>query len=131
MEYYDDLLLYLTGVDETAEDYEDQIDNKLSEEFSIDKEIFSNIMDKLLPKLTIAVSPLTGEPFVGFSEGDMWLWKKDVKQHFLNSMILWMGEGKLLSEDQKGYIREILVEGEPDPKFVLELRHGKKEVEEV
>jgi hypothetical protein len=51
------------------------IEEELYNQFEIDLENFSEIVNRLLPLIDIGESPLTKQKFKGFSTGQMWLAK--------------------------------------------------------
>ncbi len=58
-----------------------KIENELYEQFGIDLEIFTILINKLTPLIDIGTSPLTKERFKGFSnQKGMWLLKMRVEE---------------------------------------------------
>ena len=70
-----ELAAYILDIDDEDDDYANLIDIQLNEQFSIDFDNFSNIIEALLPLITVAESPLTKTRFKGFAYNGLWLLK--------------------------------------------------------
>jgi hypothetical protein len=70
-----ELAAHILDINDEDDDYENLIDIQLNEQFSIDFDNFSAIIEALLPLITVAESPLTKTRYKGFSYNDLWLLK--------------------------------------------------------
>lgn len=77
----EELACKILGLDYEEIDADTQvIEDKMSEEFYIDLDIFQEIVSRLLPLVDVGRSELTGEGFKGFAdvENKTWLVKTEV-----------------------------------------------------
>jgi hypothetical protein len=72
----EELACKIMGIDYDEIDADTEvIEEELYNQFEIDLENFSEIVNRLLPLIDIGESPLTKQKFKGFSTGQMWLAK--------------------------------------------------------
>jgi len=71
---YDELWYHLLGGDV------DDIDQALWETLEIDRVGAEDLLDKLMPLIDVAKSPLTGDTHKGFAKDGMWLAKMKCEQ---------------------------------------------------
>lgn len=79
MSPYYELAMVLVGLDPSCEvEYEDQtkVEEALYDKYGMDFGSFETLIYTLLPMITIAMDPLSGKMYKGFSEGyGLWLCK--------------------------------------------------------
>lgn len=62
----------------------------LQDKWSIDADTFHEIAGELFQMMRFGVSPLTGTPYIGFANGDMFFAKKEISEsYFLGAIIEW------------------------------------------
>lgn len=71
-----------------------------------------------MDKVTIAVSPLTETPYIGFSEPGFWLIKKDCEE-FIPQVLQWLGGSDSAETGQK-WEKEITAGGVIEYRITLE-----------
>lgn len=119
-----DLAAHITGVDLEAagEEYESQIEDKLCEKYSISFIEFCELFNDVTPLLSLAVTPLTGTPYIGYAdlENDVWLAKVDLgKSELIGAMVQFMTHLEYPEPFTKS-TREIRVDGKPIYRITLE-----------
>ena len=62
-----ELAAHLLGIDEDADDLDDQVEEKLYERYEIEFHNFRVLCSELLPLCDVGQSPITKEMFRGFS----------------------------------------------------------------
>jgi len=76
-----ELAAHLLGLDENADDLDEQIEDKLHEKYEIDYHNFRVLCSELLPLCDVGQSPITKQMFRGFSireeKHGRWLAKVD------------------------------------------------------
>ena len=78
----EELACKIVGLDYDEIDADTElIEEKLYDEFGIDLEVFTKLINKLVPLIDVGTSPLTGETFKGFSnQNGLWLLKMRVEK---------------------------------------------------
>jgi hypothetical protein len=77
----EELALYILKIDETSEqDTDDLIEEGLYEEFGINVDNFIKLLNKLVPLIDVAGSPLTHTLYKGFAYEGCWLLKIPVER---------------------------------------------------
>lgn len=76
-----ELAAHLLGIDEDADDLDDQVEEKIYERYEIELHNFRVLVSELLPMCDVGQSPITKELFRGFSireeKHGRWLAKVD------------------------------------------------------
>jgi hypothetical protein len=89
-------------------------EDALVDKWGIDADTFHEIVNGIFQMIDFGMSPLTQTPFVGISNGNMWLAKKEVNQQFIHALINWATEGEDIPEGSKGFVRTITSGGKPE-----------------
>ncbi|MDA8361967.1 MAG: hypothetical protein M0Z44_08270 [Gammaproteobacteria bacterium] len=75
---YEELVRHLCGIpedDETAD-----LDSACLEKFEVDFPQFCKIVETLMPLTAVGQSPLTGNTYQGFANGNRWLAKRVIPE---------------------------------------------------
>jgi len=111
-----DVVEVVTGTE--CEDY-NELENNLLNRYNITVKNYLLIINDLWNLLKIGTSLIDGEPSIGFADKSMWLLKKDIQKEFINSLILWIGEGRKLKKPNIAFIKDITLKGEVEYQIVL------------
>ena len=83
------------------------------EAWEIDIVAFHDIVNKIFALIKLGISPITHRPYVGISDDNMWLAKKDANGQFIHAIIQWLTEGDVISEGSKGFVKTITLDDKP------------------
>ena len=83
------------------------------EAWEIDIVAFHDILNKIFELINVGISPITHRPYVGISDGNMWLAKKGANGQFIHAMIQWITEGDVIPEKAQGFTKTITLDNKP------------------
>lgn len=109
---------------EDVDDSQSEIEQKLYDKFEISLDKFEDLVELLLQRANIAISPLTNSAYLGISNKDnnMWLVKKDITPHFIGTVIQWATEGEELKKGG-GFEKTITNAGKAE--YIVSIRKPK------
>lgn len=111
----------IIGTSNPEEDYA-VTELALCEKWNVSLDDFHEIANGIFKLIDLGLSPLTNKAFVGISEGNRWIAKKECDQQFIGGLIQWCTEGNELPADSNGYIRTITTNGKPE--FDITISHA-------
>jgi hypothetical protein len=115
---FEELAAHLVGYSEEDEYEMHDVESRLMEMYNLDLSYFIKLMARLGDLIDMSVSPLTEEPFIGFSTDTIWLAKKPFPK-FINAVLVWMSAEQIRDGKARGYERKIHSGGKPEFKLVL------------
>ncbi|MDF1547156.1 MAG: hypothetical protein P1P88_05005 [Bacteroidales bacterium] len=110
----EELIAAWSGIDiDNDDDYFDKLEDWVYDNFEISFENLDKLINKIFNGLDCQISPLTAKPYIGISNENMWLIKKELPLgNFISNIILWLKDGKDLDKSEPIY-KTITVNGEP------------------
>ena len=111
----------LIGYDEDFGDQDKDQDYLAIEKYNCSHDDLINILIDVSSKVDIGISPLTSEPYIGFSDKEngrgIWLAKRTLPK-FVNSVLEWLGASE--DKDFKGTYRDVFSKGKPQFRIIVE-----------
>lgn len=104
---------------------EENVEEKLIEEYCIDFIILESLVDKIIPLLHLGISPLTNKTFIGIVDPkkSAWIVKREFED-MPDTVVAWLTEGEVLPKDKK-FLKEITLGGVPEYDIII--AHSKQE----
>lgn len=106
------------GPDEDEDDFTQRLEDELWNDYGVDLENYRKIVNDLMHKLTVAISPLTETPYIGFSDPGMWLVKKECDA-WIPQVLQWLGGSDKTTKGEK-WEREITLKDKVEYVITLE-----------
>lgn len=115
----EELAADLCNIDTDSENWEEEVETALYDNFEIDIEMFQKLIQSLYDRLNLDFSSISLNAFIGFGNQSLWLLKKDVSNEFIGCVIQFLMDGGEYDENGNGFSKIVTSHEKPEWNLII------------